>query len=82
MAAGNRFLITVLTGDKPGAGTDCDVSIILMGAHGKTGEIKLDDKRDNFENNQVGACCLFQLSISNSVAPMSHAPLRWHTILQ
>jgi hypothetical protein len=53
LEGGKRFLITVLTGAVPGAGTDCDVSIFLTGSAGKSVETKLSDKRNNFEANQA-----------------------------
>lgn len=73
--AGSRFLITVLTGDKHGAGTDCDVSIILLGAHGKTQEIKLDDTRNNFEANQVRTAMIRARQMVLASTRAAH--LRW-----
>lgn len=39
----------MFTGNKRGAGTDADVSIVLYGSLGDTGEWRLDDEKNNFE---------------------------------
>lgn len=44
-----KYRITVFTGNKRGAGTDADVSIVLYGSLGDTGEWRLDDEKNNFE---------------------------------
>lgn len=47
-------MIIVKTGDKKGAGTDADVFVQLYGADGgKSEEIYLDNKSDNFERGKV-----------------------------
>ena len=48
------YVITVKTGDKRGAGTDANVFMQIYGAEGKTEEIRLDSKSDNFERGKVG----------------------------
>ncbi|CAF0982480.1 unnamed protein product [Didymodactylos carnosus] len=45
---GSRKL-TVITGNKMGAGTDADVYLTLFGQLGESGAILLDDKKNNFE---------------------------------
>ncbi len=40
------------TGDVKNAGTDAEVSIVLFGTLGDSGEFKLDDKKNNFERGQ------------------------------
>ncbi len=49
---GNKYKITVYTGNKIGAGTDADVFITLYGDKGESGAIILDDKKNNFESGQ------------------------------
>lgn len=44
--------MTVFTGDKRNAGTDADVSIELYGSLGNSGDIKLDNKENNFERGK------------------------------
>ena len=41
-----RYRITVFTGDRRNAGTDADVSIVLYGTVGDSGEWKLDNKEN------------------------------------
>lgn len=53
VTAGNRYKINVQTGDKAGAGTDADVSIILIGELGNSQEIDLDNPANNYERNKV-----------------------------
>ncbi|CAF5209115.1 unnamed protein product, partial [Rotaria magnacalcarata] len=48
----NQYKVTVFTGNKSGAGTDADVFITLFGNQGQTGQIKLDNEKDNFETGQ------------------------------
>ncbi|KAM3867839.1 lipoxygenase homology domain-containing protein 1 [Diretmus argenteus] len=43
----------IWTSDLPGAGTDADVSFQIYGEKGKSDEIRLDNKTDNFENGQI-----------------------------
>jgi hypothetical protein len=43
----------VFTGDKLGAGTDANVFIQMYGLNGKTEEIFLRNKSDNFERKSV-----------------------------
>ncbi len=47
------YEITVFTGDKLGAGTDANVFIQMYGLNGKTEEIFLRNKSDNFERKSV-----------------------------
>ena len=47
-----RYEVTVVTGDCRYAGTDANVYMEMVGKHGKTGEIKLDDNKNNFEKGQ------------------------------
>lgn len=54
----NKYKVTVQTGDKRGAGTDADISVMLIGAAGKSEEIKLESSADNFERNKVGKASL------------------------
>ena len=48
-----RYEVAVVTGDRKYAGTDANVYMEIMGKHGKTGEIKLDDNNNNFEKGQT-----------------------------
>uniref|UniRef100_A0AAQ5YHT5 Lipoxygenase homology PLAT domains 1b n=1 Tax=Amphiprion ocellaris TaxID=80972 RepID=A0AAQ5YHT5_AMPOC len=43
----------IWTSDLPGAGTDADISFQVYGDKGKSDEIRLDNKTDNFEQGQV-----------------------------
>lgn len=47
-----KYRITVYTGNKRMAGTDADVSIVLYGSVGDSGEWKLDNKENNFERGK------------------------------
>eukprot|EP00798_Chlamydomonas_sp_ICE-L_P018434 gene18434-24910_t len=60
-AAGAKqtFKVSIQTGDKRGAGTDSDISIILFGDNGKTKELKLESSKDNFERNKVGVIFVY-----------------------
>jgi hypothetical protein len=42
----------VYTGDKRGAGTDANVIINIFGENGDSGEVKLDNTKNNFERNK------------------------------
>ena len=42
------------TGDVRGAGTDADISVILISDIGESQEMKLDNSKNNFERNMVG----------------------------
>ncbi|XP_075875519.1 lipoxygenase homology domain-containing protein 1 [Nelusetta ayraudi] len=43
----------IWTSDLPNAGTDADISFQVYGERGKSDEIRLDNKTDNFEQGQV-----------------------------
>lgn len=45
--------VKVRTGDVRGAGTDADISIILIGSKASSEEILLESSADNFERNKV-----------------------------
>lgn len=47
------YEITIWTGSKAGAGTDANVFIQMYGKDGKTQEINLRNKTDNFEKGHV-----------------------------
>ena len=47
-----KYKITVITGNKRNAGTDSDVTIVIYGTQGDSGEWKLDDTKNNFERGQ------------------------------
>eukprot|EP00873_Tetraselmis_striata_P010472 jgi/Tetstr1/430736/TSEL_020527.t1 len=49
----NTYQIVVHTSDIKGAGTDAGVSVDLSGPRGKTGPLRLDDSKDNFERGKV-----------------------------
>jgi lipoxygenase homology domain-containing protein 1 len=51
----HQYKVSVRTSDVRGAGTDKDISIVLIGADGskKTKEIRLDSSADNFERNRT-----------------------------
>ncbi len=42
--------------DVRGAGTNADVSVVLIGSAGKSKELKLESSADNFERGKVSAC--------------------------
>lgn len=48
-----RYQVSVSTGTKPNAGTDADVSIVLVGELGSSTETRLNSKKNNFEKGQV-----------------------------
>jgi len=43
------YTIVVFTGDRPGAGTDANVSVEIRGESGRSGIQMLDNSIDNFE---------------------------------
>jgi hypothetical protein len=47
------YKVSVTTGDRPGAGTDAKVTLNVYGEHGESGDIKLENGRNNFERNQT-----------------------------
>ena len=48
------YIITVITGDRRGAGTDANVTINLYGENGiQSGDKKLETNANNFERNQI-----------------------------
>ncbi|KAF5837533.1 hypothetical protein DUNSADRAFT_4226 [Dunaliella salina] len=56
------YQVRVRTGDVRGAGTDADVSIILIGSKGQSPEIQLESSADNFERNKLDE---FKLDLGN-----------------
>lgn len=52
-ASGNRFKVTVRTSDIRGGSTDADVSIVLIGAGGRSKELRLENGANNFERNKT-----------------------------
>lgn len=52
-AAAQRYKVSVQTGDQRGAGTDADISVILIGDKGRSAEMPLESSADNFERNKV-----------------------------
>lgn len=60
----------IWTSDLPNAGTDADISFQVYGERGKSDEIRLDNKTDNFEQGQVDR---FMESISYSHHTTVHA---------
>lgn len=51
--AKQRYKVSIRTGDRKGAGTDSDVSVILIGADGSSKETKLESHANNFERSKV-----------------------------
>lgn len=47
------YNLRVVTGDKMGAGTDADISVVLIGELGSSSELMLTGKKNLFERNQV-----------------------------
>ena len=45
-------MVHTFTGDKRGAGTDANVVITIFGEEGDSGEHKLNNVRNNFENGK------------------------------
>jgi len=52
-AAKQAYQLKVVTADCRGAGTDADISVILHGESGASGEMPLDTSANNFERNQT-----------------------------
>ena len=48
----SQYKVSVYTGDKKGAGTDANVFITMFGENGDSGEMKLDNTKNNFERNE------------------------------
>ena len=44
--------VTTYTSDRPGSGTDANVSIVVKGAHGDTGRLLLAKGKDDFIRGQ------------------------------
>ena len=49
---GHDYIAHIYTGDKWGAGTDANVMITIFGEEGDSGETRLDNDSNNFENGQ------------------------------
>lgn len=49
---GHDYIAHIYTGDKWGAGTDANVMITIFGEEGDSGERRLDNDSNNFENGQ------------------------------
>lgn len=49
----NEYVIEVKTGGRDSAGTDAGVFIQLTGDKDVSGEIELDNSKDNFEKNML-----------------------------
>eukprot|EP01121_Diplochlamys_sp_Union-15-3_P013545 TRINITY_DN4215_c0_g1_i1.p1 TRINITY_DN4215_c0_g1~~TRINITY_DN4215_c0_g1_i1.p1 ORF type:complete len:964 (-),score=265.67 TRINITY_DN4215_c0_g1_i1:44-2935(-) len=60
-----NYKVTVLTGDRRGAGTDANVSITLYGEHGDSGSHKLENNQNNFERNKTDVFSLDCVSLGN-----------------
>uniref|UniRef100_A0A383W527 PLAT domain-containing protein n=1 Tax=Tetradesmus obliquus TaxID=3088 RepID=A0A383W527_TETOB len=52
-AAQNKWKLSVQTSDVRGAGTDADISAILVGEQGSSKEMRLESSADNFERGKV-----------------------------
>lgn len=64
--ADNTYAVKVHTGDARGAGSDADVSIVLIGADGaRTGELRLESSRNDFER---GRCDEFLVNVKVRVS--------------
>ena len=46
------YKVTVITGDKWGAGTDANVHLVLFGDAGESDELKLNNSKNNFEKGK------------------------------
>ena len=69
--ADEMYAINVYTGDARGAGTDLDVSIVLIGDDGiRTSELALDSSRNNFER---GRCDEFLVNVKVCVTERCRA---------
>ncbi|MEW5309958.1 MAG: hypothetical protein WDW38_001797 [Sanguina aurantia] len=51
--AKQRYKVSIRTGDKKGAGTDSDISVMLIGADGSSKETKLESHANNFERSKL-----------------------------
>lgn len=49
---GHDYIAHIYTGDKWGAGTDANVMITIFGEEGDSGQRRLDNDSNNFENGQ------------------------------
>ena len=47
------YKVTIVTGDRPGAGTSANVTLTIFGEVGNTGPRKLEASRKSFQRNQV-----------------------------
>ena len=54
-----KYKINVFTGDLHNAGTDADVTVILYGSLGDSGEWKLKNNENNFEKGKYELKFLF-----------------------
>lgn len=50
---GKSYIVTVVTGDVRGAGTQANVFLTLEGSHGNSGERLLDNDKDNFTRGRT-----------------------------
>ncbi len=52
LSPGHKYIVHVYTGNKRGAGTDANVYVTLFGEGGDSGEMKLDNSKNNFEKGR------------------------------
>ncbi|CAH3045073.1 unnamed protein product [Porites lobata] len=65
---GHDYIAHIYTGDKWGAGTDANVMITIFGEEGDSGERRLDNDSNNFENGQKDS---FPVSCATSLGRLT-----------
>jgi len=58
-----NYRIIVITGTEPGAGTDANVYITLIGTEGRVDKARLDNEKDNFERGYIDIFSIETLDI-------------------
>ena len=74
LSSEHPWSLWIWTSDIPSAGTDAEISFQVYGQKGKSDEIRLDNKTDNFEQGQVDRFMVRGLSY-NSVPRTYYHPL-------
>ncbi len=61
-----RYQVTVITGDRKYAGTDANVFLEMIGKDGRSGEVELDDEKNNFERAMTDVFKVRRESVSRN----------------
>ena len=62
----HKYVVSTVTGDVRGAGTDADVFITLFSKAGNSAEMKLNDSKNNFERKKYVPCIILFFIIDKS----------------